>query len=126
MPGCARPVRIFCSSFLKLSIDRAIFCSAVFLISAMVMVVPLNVYERALVFAGHHASQRSGLENAEHPYRQLLITAQREGSRIHDLQVAGDGLVEGNFVIARGARVLGGVGGVDTVDLGGLEDDLGP
>src|SRR5882757_9836507 len=40
MPGCARPVRILCSSPLNDSIDRAIFCSAVFLMSAMLMVPP--------------------------------------------------------------------------------------
>jgi hypothetical protein len=35
--GWARPVRIFCSSLLNESIERAIFCSAVLLMSAMVI-----------------------------------------------------------------------------------------
>src|SRR5450755_3689551 len=102
MPGWARPVRIFCSSVLKASIERAIFCSAVFLMSAMVMAAFLSLYvdERSLVLAENDALERSRLEDAEDPDRQLLVPAQCESSRIHDLQVARDGLVERDPPIA--------------------------
>src|SRR5439155_10593434 len=40
MPGCARPVRTLCSSLFNASTERAIFCSAVFLMSAILMTTP--------------------------------------------------------------------------------------
>mmetsp|Transcript_5760 Transcript_5760/g.14066 ORF Transcript_5760/g.14066 Transcript_5760/m.14066 type:complete len:311 (-) Transcript_5760:9-941(-) len=129
MPGWARPVRIFCSSPFNDSTDLAILASAFFLMSAMLMInlslVRSHVDERTLVLALHHPLQRAGLEDAEHLDRQLLVTAQREGGTIHHLQVAADRFVKRDGGVALGLGVLLGIGGVDAVDLGGLQHDLG-
>src|SRR5664279_3877225 len=139
MPGWARPVRIFCSSPLNASIERAIFCSAVFLMSAIVIshssrgnagplpsfLDPLGgpgakrqvrgqsyVNERALVLALDDALERARLEDREDADRQLLVAAERERGRVEHLQVLDDGLVEADARIARRARVLVRVGAV--------------
>ena len=72
----------------------------------------------------HDALERAGLEDAEHLDRQLLVAAQRERGRVHHLQVLDDRLVEADLGVARRARVLLRVGGVDAVDLGRLQHDL--
>src|SRR5689334_18099329 len=105
MPGCARPVRIFCSSVLNDSIERAILASAVFLMSAIVTSrspEKSDVHQRAFVLALHHALEGAGLEDAEHADGQLLVAAQGERGGIQHLQVLRDGLVE------RHPRVAGG------------------
>src|SRR5450631_2005495 len=106
MPGWARPVRIFCSSPLNASIERAIFCSAVFLMSAIVISLSSYVNERAFVLALDDALQRARLEDREDADRQLLVAAERERGRVEHLQVLDDGLVETDARVARRARVL--------------------
>jgi hypothetical protein len=83
------------------------------------------VDQRAFVLAAHHTGQCAGLEDREDLQGQLLVTAQREGGGVHHLQVAHDGLVEGDLAVAGRGRILDRVGSVDTIDLGGLEDQLG-
>src|SRR5688572_29317376 len=124
MPVCARPVRTFARSALKACTLLSIFCSVLFLSSAITMATPSYVNQRTLVLAQHHAPQRVLLEDAEHVDRQLLVAAQRQRGRVHHFQVARDGLVEAYLRIALGARIALRVGGVDAVDLGSLEDDL--
>src|SRR3990167_9667523 len=113
MPGWARPVRIFCSSPFRASMDLAILASAVFLMSAMVMTSldgserdnarrRSDVHQGALVLAHHHAPERAGLEDREHLDRQFLVAAQRKGGGVQHLQVLGDGLVETHAGITRG------------------------
>src|SRR6478752_512565 len=102
MPGWARPVRIFWSSFLKDSIERVIFCSAFLRMSAVLMAFSSNVDERALVLTHHHALQRAFLEDAEHLDGQLLIAAQGERRGVQHLQVAADGFVETDLAVAGG------------------------
>src|SRR6478672_10178920 len=127
MPGWARPVRIFCSSALNDSTERAIFCSAVFLMSAIVIAGPSShVDERAFVLAFDDALERAGLEDGKHPDRQLLVAAEGERGGVEHLQVLDDRLVEADPLVAYRARVLVRVGVVDAVDLGRLEDDLRP
>src|SRR5664279_6076038 len=128
MPVWARPVRIFCKSFFSDSIERPIFCSAVFLISAIVMMSgpeSLDVDERALVLSLHDALERARLEDAEYADRQLLVAAERKRGRIDHLAVLDDRLVEADPRVACRVRILLRVGAVDTVDLGRLQHDLG-
>src|ERR1700712_3804709 len=116
MPGWARPVRIFCSSPLNDSMERAIFVSAVFLMSAVLMIsrhsslaharhgwrgasnmhsaLSSDVHQRAFVLAEDDALEGARLEDAEHLDGQVLVAAQREGRGVHHLQVAADRLVE--------------------------------
>src|ERR1700754_2749376 len=111
MPGWARPVRIFCSSALNDSIERVIFCSAVFLMSAIVMLnFPSHVDERSLVLALDDALERARLEDGEHPDRQLLVAAKRERGRVEPLEVLDDRLVEADPLVTDRAGVLVRVG----------------
>src|SRR5690606_14124570 len=85
----------------------------------------LNVYQCAFVFAAGRSLERAGLVDRKHLDGQFLIAAQREGRGVHDLEPAHDGLVEADARVARGGRILVGVGTVDAIDLGRLEHDLG-
>src|SRR6185503_21265554 len=127
MPLCARPVRTLPRSPLKACTLLSIFCSVLFLRSAITRAIatPSYVNERALVLAEDDATQGVLLENAEDVDRQLLVAAQRQRSGVHDLEVARDRLVEADPGVARRARVALRIGGVDAVHLGRLEHDLG-
>src|SRR5690606_28790408 len=107
MPACARPVRILDKLTLSVSIDLPMRCSADFLTSERLIIVPLsNVYQCTFVFARNRSFQRSGLVDGEHLDRQLLIAAQCERRGVHDFEPAYDGLVEADARIARGIRIL--------------------
>src|SRR6267378_7137143 len=126
-PVCARPVRTFAKSALNAWRVLSIFWSVVFLRSAITMALSGGksyVNQGALVLAEHHPAQRVLLEDAEDDDRQLLVPAERQRRGVHDLEVAHDRLVEADAGKALGARVLVRVGGVDAVDLGGLDHDL--
>src|SRR5260221_9091861 len=139
MPGCARPVRIFARSCFSVSTDFAIFSVACFLISPIVIqssaeFLPTNstyafqtsaMHQRALVFAHHHSLERPRLEDREYVDRKLLVAAKRERGGVHHLEVLHERLVEGELGVARGGLVLHGVGGIDAVHLGRLQDDIG-
>src|SRR5512146_1270175 len=127
-PVCARPVRTLARSALNACRLLSIFCSVLFLRSLITMGRLRGksyVNQRAFVLAEHHAAQRAGFEDAEHVERQLLVPAQRERGRVHDLEVAHDRLVEADAREALRARIALRVGGVDAVDLRRLEHDLG-
>src|SRR6266850_3501141 len=127
-PVWARPVRTLARSALNAWMVLSIFWSVVFLRSAITMALSGGksyVNQGALVLAEHHPAQRVLLEDAEDVDRQLLIAAQRERGGVHHLQVLHDRLVEADARIALGARVALRVRGVDAVDLGRLDHDLG-
>src|SRR5512138_3195936 len=113
MPACARPVRTLARSFFSASSVLPIFWVADCLTSAMVVSAILNssmvADPRALVLAHHHAPERAGLEDVEHHERQTLFAAQREGGGVEHAQVFRDRFVEGQRLVALGARVLLGV-----------------
>src|SRR5476649_647489 len=94
MPVWARPVRTLPRSTFSASSDLCIFCSAVFLTSAIIVIPRSAMYQRSLVFAHHNPFQRPCFEDAEYIDRQLLIAAQGQRSRVHDLQVLFDRIVE--------------------------------
>src|SRR5258706_13816869 len=117
---CARPVRPLPRPPLNACTLWSIFWSVVFFRSAITiaMAVPRRksyVNERALVLAEDHAPQGVLLEDAEHRDRQLLVPAQGERGRVHDLQIAHDRLVEGELRVPLRARVSLRVYGVDAV-----------
>src|SRR5512135_1913603 len=112
-PVCARPVRTFARSAFRVSIDFAIFCSAVFFTSLIMIASsrsfpsparrlrvspPLaasaertgvrgksTMHERSFVFAEHAALQRPGHEDREYLEQHVLVAAQRERRRVHHL-----------------------------------------
>src|SRR5258706_12292257 len=133
MPVWARPVRTLARSPLNASTLLSILCSVVFLRSAITMtasrIYPVRgsyVNQRALILAEDDAPQGILAEDVEHRDRQLLVAAQRQRRGVHHLELARDGLVEAEAGIARRARVVPRVGGIDAVHLGRLDHDLGP
>src|SRR5581483_7037276 len=135
MPVCARPVRTLPRSVFNVSTDLCIFCSAVFLTSAIIerssnalvagcgthrtskraarqtnarraVAVDSAMDERALVLAHHDAFQCARGEDGEHLEQHVLVAAQGEGGGVHDLEVLHDRLVERELRIALGARIL--------------------
>src|SRR5512140_2785882 len=127
MPTWARPVRTLPRFTRRLSTDLVILSVASFLMSWMLIVSPGEsvVDESSLVLSHHDPLQCTVLEDGEYVDRQLLVPAQGECRRVHHLAVLHERLVEGDLVVARGALVLHRVGGVDAVDLGRLEHDVG-
>src|SRR4051812_26613369 len=122
-PVCARPVRTLPRSFLNDSMLLPIFCSVLFLSSGIIAPSrrrtsqPCKSYvnQGALVFARDHALQGVLFEDAEHVDRQLLVAAQRQRGRVHDLEVAVDRLVEADPGVAPGVGILLGIRGIDAV-----------
>ena len=84
-----------------------------------------GVHERAFPFAQEDAAQRPLAVDVEDLDRELLFAAEREGRRVHHLEVAVKRLVEGDFVEHRRRGIELRVGRVDAVDLRRLEDQLG-
>ena len=64
------------------------------------------------------------LFHLEHEDGHVVFHAEGNGSRIHDLEAAGNDFLVADVVKARGGRVLDRVRSVDAVDLGGLHDDV--
>src|SRR5687767_6673213 len=111
-PVCARPVRTLPRSFLRASSDFFILDSVFFFSSAIIMWPPASisdVHQCALILAGHYALQRTGLEDAEHVDRQLLVAAQGKCGRVHDLEVLPDGFVEADPAVSSRGGILVGV-----------------
>ena len=81
--------------------------------------------ERAFLFTEEHAAKRPLLIDVEDLDRQALFAAERESSGIHHLEIVPQRLVEGDFVIHRGCRILFRISRIDAVNLGGLENDVG-
>ena len=81
--------------------------------------------------------QRTGLFAREQPHeiafgvhiedfdRHSVLLAEREGGQVHHFQTAAVHLVERDRIELHGRRVFLGVGRVDTVDTGSLEQDVG-
>src|SRR5687768_1864542 len=125
-PTCARPVRTCVRLTRSVSTDLAILSVACFLISAMLMLSSDSIVnERSFVLTHDDAPKGTLFEDAEHVDGQLLVAAERERGGVHHLEVLHERLVEGDAVVARGRLVLHGIGGIDAVDLGGLQHDLG-
>src|SRR5690554_822425 len=125
MPACARPVRILDKLTLSVSMDLPMRVSADFLTSERLMMIPLsNVYQCAFVFTAYGTLERAGLVDGKNLDGQFLIAAQRKCRRVHDFQPAHDGFVETDARITGGTGIFIGVGAVDAIDLGCLQDDF--
>src|SRR5436190_3460332 len=78
--------------------------------------------------ADQHTVDVPGLEDVEDHDRQLVVAAEGDGRRVHDLEALVDHVDVGDPVVALGLGVGAGVGGVHAVDAGvrALEDHPGP
>src|SRR6266536_536738 len=153
-PVCARPVRTLPRSAFSVSTDFPIFCSAVFLMSAIIVPPeqrfsvlrrassvrarplayagrwtldprpPSTMHQRALVAPQHHALQRAGDVDREYLEQHVLVAAQRKRGRVHHPEILDDRLVECELDIALRLRVLVRVRRVHAVDLGCLQHDV--
>ena len=56
---------------------------------------------------------------------KLVLQAHADGRHVHDLELVAQDLLEGEVLVEDGVRVFLGVGRVDAVDAGRLEQDLG-
>ena len=66
-----------------------------------------------------------GVVEIEDDERQVVLAAHDDRRCVHDAQVVGEHLVEGQRRIADGLRVLDGVGGIHAVDLRRLDENVG-
>src|SRR5664279_3415208 len=66
------------------------------------------------------------LFDVENNYRKVIVHAQGNSGRIHDLKVLLYHIEVRYYIIFFGRRILGGIGRINTVDLGPFQDDLRP
>src|SRR6202140_304624 len=75
-------------------------------------------------FSAQHLFDRAPLPDRKYDDRHTVFLGKREGRGVHDLQALIQGLLMAQAIIALGLRVLLRIGGIDAVDVGGLEDSL--
>ena len=67
----------------------------------------------------------AGRVHAEDEQGQVVVAAQRDGRRVHHLEIAREDLGHVDGLEAPGAAVAARISGVDAVNLGGLHHDIG-
>src|SRR5205085_11737911 len=72
--------------------------------------------------AAEHGGQTAVAIDREYQNGNVIFTRQRDGGGVHHFEVARQDLEIGQLVIALGAAIDLGIGVVDAVDLGPLED----
>src|SRR5262249_36635919 len=75
--------------------------------------------------AVEHVSEAAAFADGKHDDRNGVVAHERNGGGVHHLQIARQHLVVGQRVVARGFGILLGIGGVDAVDAGALEERIG-
>jgi len=65
-------------------------------------------------------------ENVEHHDGDLVVHAEGEGGGVHHLEPASEGVAVGDRLEALGSWIGSGIGIVDAVHFGGLEEGIGP
>ena len=80
----------------------------------------VTIVERPL--PSQNIENRAGRADGEHNYRNPIIARKRDGGGVHDAQIAGQNIVKGEPVEALGLRVALGIGGIDAIDAGALEE----
>src|SRR3977135_589669 len=112
--GCARPVRSFFRSPWKFWTHFAMRVAASFLMSSSMGCVSSmrrgsrHCHGRAYVLAAYDAGEIPGIVEIEHPQRQAVVAAHDNGRRIHDVELVGEHLVEGQVRVAHGSRTAPG------------------
>ncbi len=81
--------------------------------------------QRSLAVAHENLLHRAGLVDGKDRNGQTLIAAKCKCSRIHYFEVAHDGFIKRNIVIALRIRIDLGILRLDTVDLCRLENHFG-
>src|ERR1019366_2237286 len=81
-------------------------------------------YQRTQRLALHHAHDVAGLSHAEHHHRHVVVAAQRNGGGVHYPQVQPQDVRVGYLLELHRIGVQLGVGGVDAVHGGRLQQDV--
>ena len=81
--------------------------------------------ERAYLFAADDANDITGLAHAEDHHGHIVVTTQGDGGGVHDAEIKTKHLAVGDLLELGGGVIFFGIGGVDTVDGGGFEEDVG-
>ncbi len=81
--------------------------------------------ERPELFAFNDAEDIPAFAHREDDHGQRVVLAERDSGDVHDAQAELDDVRVGDLVILGSGGVLLGVCGVDAVDAGGFEEDLG-
>ena len=81
--------------------------------------------ERADLLSADDADDVSGFAHAEDHHGHVVVFAERYGSGIHDAEVEAENVRVGDLLEFGGFVVEFGIGGVDAVDGGGLEEYVG-
>src|SRR5215471_12143068 len=94
------------------------------LMSAPDTVLPLVLDDREPALAGQNVGEGPLLVNREYQNRNPVLTRQRDGGRVHHLEVPREHLEVAESVIALGIGLLARIGAIDSIDLGALEQNV--
>lgn len=81
--------------------------------------------ERAYFFAADDADDIAGFAHAEDHHGHVVVFTEGDSGGVHDAEVEAEDVAVGDLLEFCGFFVDFGVGGVDAVDGGGLEEDVG-
>jgi len=81
--------------------------------------------EGTYFFAADHADDIAGFTHAEDHHGHVVVFAEGDCGRVHDAEVEAEDVVVGDLLELCSFVVDLGVSGVDTVDGGGFEEDVG-
>src|SRR5882724_1767163 len=87
-------------------------------------VLPLVPDDREPTLAGDHVGEGPLMLNREYENGDAIFARQRDGRRIHDLEVARQHFEIGQLFVALRVRHFPGIGAIDAIDLGALEQDV--
>src|SRR5207302_3534658 len=93
--------------------------------SGWILVIGLGGYQGADFFAFDDPDDVAGLAHAEDHHGHVVVFAEGDGGGVHDAEVEAEDVGVGDLVEFGGFFVDFGVGGVDSVDGGGFEEDVG-
>src|ERR1039458_7394498 len=82
-------------------------------------------YQRAQRLALDHADDVARLPHAEDHHGHVVVAAEGYGCGVHDAEVQAEDVRVGNLLELGDVGVDFGVGGIDAVDRGGLQQDVG-
>src|SRR5688500_19260881 len=82
-------------------------------------------HRRADGVTKHDSADAAGFSEIEYDDWQLVVHAEGNGRGVHDLQLPLEDLQIRNAWVFGGRRGEHRIGGVDAVDLGALQDELG-
>src|SRR5437773_4866379 len=84
-----------------------------------------SLYDRSDALAQQRLRNLSVTVNVQYDNRKLVFLAECNGSLIHHAQLVDHDVAVADRLVALRFRITLGIGGIDAVDAGGLDDDVG-